>query len=195
MNFEDVIHALLFRRRNESPPDGRIARLDQGVYHVDYRDDPDHVYLVTVRQVPRIRLPLAAPVVVGEAGGVRALLVRVGVANHVEVTLDVEDSPAARAATEAYLAAEKVWADSSGPGIEPPAPPGADAFPRIPISVTDDVGTEYRFAGGSGGGPATPWRMHRDFRPPPPPDARRLTVHFPAGEREFPLPDRCQPAD
>ncbi len=193
MNFEDAIDGILAggRRRNNS--DRMLVRLDQGVYHVDYREDPDHAYLVTIQRVPRIRLPLPAPILAGEVNGVRALLVQVSVANHVEVTLGAEDTPATRATTEAYLAAERAWADTPGPDVHPPTSPGAEAFPHLPIAVTDDRGTAYRISGGSGGGPETPWRMHWDFRPAPPPDARRLTIRFPAGEVELPLPVRANP--
>lgn len=192
MNFEDAVEGLFGRHDRRRPlPNRSMHRLDQGVFHFDFRDDdPDNVYLVTVERVPRVRLPLEPPVVVGEVDGVRALLVRVSVANHVEVTLDAEDSPRTRTLTEAYLAAEAVWVNASGPDQHPPESPGAERFLHLLISVTDDAGTEYHMSSGSGGGSDTPWRMHWDFLPVPPPQARRLTIHFPAGEVEFALPPR-----
>ncbi|WP_436533611.1 hypothetical protein [Actinoplanes sp. HUAS TT8] len=185
MDFEDAIHALLFRRPGEFRPNSTTTRLEQGVYHADFHDDPDNVYLVTVRQVPRVTLPLDGPVVVGEAGGVRALLVKVALANHVEVTLDAEDSPAARATADERRAAWLAWAEQ--PGGDPPSWPG-EVFMHFPIAVTDDLGTVYRFTTGAGGGEDTPWRSHRNFLPVPPPQARRLTIGFPAGEIELALP-------
>ncbi|MEU8333639.1 hypothetical protein AB0J14_37640 [Micromonospora arborensis] len=59
---EDVINALLFRQPKWSPSAGSsVERLGNGEFHVDYHD-PDHVYLVTVRHIPRVRLPLEHPV-------------------------------------------------------------------------------------------------------------------------------------
>ncbi|MFI1994763.1 hypothetical protein [Actinoplanes sp. NPDC020271] len=198
MNFQEALDALFERPRRRTVAHRSMTRLDHdrlvdgsAALHVDFHeDDPDHVYLITVERVPRVRLPLPAPVVAAEIGGVRALLVRVSIANHVEVTLDAEDTPRTRATTEGYRAAVTAWAESTGPDRQPPTSPGATTFPHVPITVTDDAGTEYRRTGGSGGGPETPWRMHWDFRPVPPPEARRLTIRFPAGETIFTLPGR-----
>jgi len=59
--------------------------LADGVVHVDYAD-PDHVFLVTVTQVPRVHLPTGDPVV-ADLDGVPVRLVDVELANHVTIAL------------------------------------------------------------------------------------------------------------
>ncbi|GAA2361464.1 hypothetical protein [Dactylosporangium salmoneum] len=180
---EDVIRALLFRRPGVEPePRARsVERLDDGTFHVDYHD-PDHVYLVTVRQIPRVRLPLERPAPVGQVGGVRAELVQVSLANHIEVVLDAEPGPPREAALDAYLTSYGQWAERAEPGSPPPPQPG-EQFGRIALAVSDDSGTAYRLASGQLGGTGMEWTVRWLFRPTPPVTARRLTLDFtsPAG--------------
>jgi hypothetical protein len=66
----------------------------------------------------------------------------------------------------------------------------AEAFMGIPVSISDDAGTEYRSATGQAGGDGAAWQVRWDFLPVPPPEARRLTLRFPAGEIGISLPAR-----
>ncbi|KAB1913466.1 hypothetical protein [Micromonospora sp. AMSO31t] len=176
-DLEDVIRALFRPPGSESVPRaGSVDRLDNGTFHVDYHDS-DHVYLVTVRQVPRIRLPLARPVLVGRVAGVRAELVQVSVANHIEVRLDAEPGPPRETALRHYLASYQQWEERAEHGAPPPPWP-AEQFKRISLAVSDDVGTPYRLISGQLGGMGTEWALHWGFRPPPPATARRLTLDF-----------------
>ncbi|MEV8518149.1 hypothetical protein [Dactylosporangium sp. NPDC051484] len=196
-DLEGVIRALLFQRpRAESEPVSRsVERLDDGAFHVDYHD-PDHVYLVTVRQIPRIRLPLECPLIVGEVDGVRAELVQVSLANHIEVTLDAEQGPSREAALNDYKTSFKRWAARAGRGSPPPSP--GEQFGRITLAISDDSGTPYRLASGEFGGTETECSAWWGFRPTPPKIARHLTLDFtsPAGTSvrvNLPLPpfDDC----
>lgn len=175
---EDVIRALLFRRPRAEPEPlaGSVERLDDGAFHVDYHD-PDHVYLVTVRQVPRIRLPLERPVLVGEVAGVRAELVQVSLANHIEVTLDAEHAPPRETALSDYMALYRQWEERAERGSPPPPQPG-EQFGRIAVTISDDLGTRYRRASGEFGGMGTEWVVRWLFRPTPPATARRLMLDF-----------------
>ncbi|WBB68830.1 hypothetical protein [Micromonospora sp. WMMD812] len=192
-DLEDVIESLLFRPGRPEPLSvaRSVERLDDGTFHVDY-DDADHVYLVTVRQVPRLQLPVERPLPVGEVAGVGAQLVRVAVANHVEVTLDAEPGAARAAATSDFTARHARWEAEAAPGTAPPPWP-AEQFGRITITLSDDVGTRYRVASGQDGGPGTEWTVRRSFRPTPPVTARRLTLDFssptgPSVRVDLPLP-------
>ncbi|MFC6019826.1 hypothetical protein ACFP2T_26920 [Plantactinospora solaniradicis] len=189
-----VIRSLLFSRSMEpSPVASSVERLDDGTFHVDYHD-PDHVYLVTVRQVPRIRIPLEQTVLVGEVAGVRAELVQVSLANHVEVVLDAEQGPSREAASDDFAAAYRRWEEQAEPGAPPPWP--GEQFGNVALAVSDDIGTAYHLVSGQTGGMGTEWEVRWSFRPTPPATAGRLTLDFtpPAGESvrvELPLP----PAD
>lgn len=186
-----VIRSLLFRHSGEPEPVTRsVERLDDGTFHVDF-DDPEHVYLVTVREVPRIRLPLEHPVLVGEVDGVRAELLRVSLANHVEVVLGAEQGPSREAASTDFAAAYRQWEEQVEPGAPPPWP--GERLGTTALVVSDDVGTPYRLASGQTGGEGTEWEVRWGFRPTPPATARRLTLDFTpsAGESvriELPLP-------
>ncbi|MFG2045237.1 hypothetical protein [Dactylosporangium sp. NPDC048998] len=197
-DLEGVIRALLLRRpwAEPEPVSRSVERLDDGTFHVDYHD-PDHVYLVTVRQIPRIRLPLERPLIVGEVDGVRAELLQVSLANHIEVTLDAEQGPPRGAALNDYATSFKRWAERAGHGSPPPPSPG-EQFRRIALAISDDSGTPYRLASGQFGGTGTECLAWWGFRPTPPEIARRLTLDFtsPAGTSvrvNLPLPpfDDC----
>lgn len=65
---------------------------------------------------------------------------------------------------------------------------------RLPLSITDDVGTSYQACGRSAGGTGMAWRSEWRFEPGVPREARRLTVAIDGadGERhaqELALPD------
>lgn len=172
---EDVIDDL-FRRSKELPRGRHVERLDQGTYHLDYHDS-DRVYLLTVRQVLRVRLPFERPYVVGEVDGVRAQLVQVAVANHVEVALDAEQGPARQAALANYVACFEEWAQRGDREGWPPRCP-AERFAVLRPHVSDDIGTPYRFASGQAGGTGTEWEATWRFLPAPPVEARLLTLRF-----------------
>jgi hypothetical protein len=67
---------------------------------------------------------------------------------------------------------------------DPPEQPGA-VLNRIPLVVTDDVGTAYRSNGRSAAGTGTAWRGEWCLEPGVPADARLLTVRLdvPGGSR------------
>jgi hypothetical protein len=178
-DLEDVIRALLFRHpgAESAPPASRsVERLGDGAFHVDYHD-PDHVYRVTVHQVPRIRLPFERPAFVGEAAGVRAELVQVSLANHIEVMLDAEQGSPREVALNHYMASYRQWEERAEHRSPPPEWP-AELFRRVALAVTDDSGTPYRLASGQLGGTGTEWTVWWRFLPTPPVTARRLTLEF-----------------
>lgn len=170
-NLDDVTESLFFPRRADPWPTREVSRLEDGSYNVDY-GDPDHVFLVTVSQVPRIRLPLDGRPVVGSVGGVRAELVQVTVANVIEVTVDAEPG----APRSDFQSRYDEWVARGVAEAAPPWP--AEQFLTLPIEVSDDVGTHYAFAFGGAGGAGTEWQARWSFRPPPPAEARRLTLRF-----------------
>ncbi|MEV1328621.1 hypothetical protein AB0J20_03480 [Micromonospora costi] len=178
---EDVIRSLLFRRPSEPPPAGSVERLADGTFHLDHHD-PDHVYLLTVREVPRVPLPVEGPTEVGEFDGVRAHLVRVALANHVEVTLDAEPGPARETASRDFAIRYEEWGRRADG--DPPPPWPAERFRRLVPGLSDDTGTAYRLASGQAGGTGTEWEVRWSFLPTPPPAARRLTLRFSPGGGE-----------
>jgi hypothetical protein len=122
-------------------------------------------------------LPLERPVFVGEVAGVRAELVQVSLANHIEVTLDAEQGPARETALNGYLAAYRQWEERAERGSPPPQWP-AERFGAIALALSDDRGTPYRLASGQLGGMGTEWTARWLFRPTPPVTAHRLTLDF-----------------
>ncbi|MCO7220745.1 hypothetical protein [Klenkia sp. PcliD-1-E] len=151
--------------------------LDPGLVHADF-SDPDHVFLVTVRQVPRQRLLDEPRDVLRTPGGLVIRLLQVEVANHVTVTVSAA-GPVADAAAAGYRAALDAW--EVAPGGEPPAFP-AEGFSPSQVQLRDDVGTRYAWTSAETGHPEDPWRYVLRSRPTPPPDARRLTVRLVDGE-------------
>jgi hypothetical protein len=145
-------------------------------YHLDY-SDPDHVFRLTLRRVPRIRLPLGEPPLVRTVDGVAVVLASVGLANHVEVRLDALPGPARDAATSAFRQTMDAWSQAAAvdPSLDHPPWP-SDAYMWLPVEVSDDAGTTYRFDVGNSGGDGTEWVAERRYRPVPPPEASALTV-------------------
>jgi hypothetical protein len=175
----EVVNSL-FGPRNRPPRGRTVQSLGDGMVHVEYPGD-DYVYLVTVQQVPRTVLPLERPIAVGEAQGVPVQLVRVAVANHVEVTLDAASGPARDAALAAFEEVYRRWERDDGRGRPPSWP--AEHLALIPITVSDDLGTVYRREAGEAGGRGTEFRSRWNFLPVPPAAAAELTLRFtpPAG--------------
>ncbi|MDP8909117.1 MAG: hypothetical protein M3N47_08365 [Chloroflexota bacterium] len=58
---------------------------------------------------------------------------------------------------------------------DPPQEPGARLL-DMGLTLTDDVGTEYRWTGGAAGGSATEWRLEAAFEPGIPADAGKLIL-------------------
>ena len=56
------------------------------------------------------------------------------------------------------------------------SPPRDDWSPFPPVTVADDVGTEYRYTSGGGFGHASALRGDTMFVPAPPPSASILTI-------------------
>jgi hypothetical protein len=192
-DFQTVVDSLFSARSRQTPftPRSRCT-LREGVYHLDYHDD--HVYVVTIQQIPRVRLPIDPPVTVANIDGVAIQLVGVSYANHVEVVLDAEPGPERDAQLEGFWTAWQQWADRAD--IEQPGPSWpATALTQIVITIGDDAGTDYRFAWGEAGGMDTAYQNAMAFTPGPPPEARTLTITFAAPEQapvtvEVPLPPR-----
>ena len=174
-------------RQRLRPGSGRRTLLTEGVVHVDY-DDPEHVFLVTVSQVPRVHLPTGAPRV-AELGGVEVRLVDVELANHVSIVL-TGTGPVADQQARQHAAAFDAWAATAADGRDDDRPEWpASRLLDVRYTVTDDVGTVYRLASGEAGGDDHPWRSVWRHLPTPPPDARQLRVVFAGGPVvELPLP-------
>lgn len=69
-------------------------------------------------------------------------------------------------------------ADGPDSDVPPSKMPGVIVFERITTRITDDVGTEYRCAGGRVAGGGTEWDATWFFQPAPPPGARALRFEF-----------------
>lgn len=61
---------------------------------------------------------------------------------------------------------------------DPPQMPGVAVFDQIGIQLTDDLGTEYRRAGGKVAGDGTEWDALWVYVPSPPQNARTLRIEF-----------------
>jgi hypothetical protein len=162
--------------------DRSAFRAAPGVLHLDYGED-EGVFLVTVQQVPRIRLPLGAPVHVATVDGVGIALVSVALANHVEVRLDALPGPRQAELTGAFEAEHGAWAAAAQPDAMPPPWP-AESCTALGIAVADDVGTAYVRAFGQAGGDGTPCETRATFRPQPPDEATSLILTFTAPDAE-----------
>jgi hypothetical protein len=179
---EDVVGDLLHHPRDDGAPPPctrtmeRLDRMDSRVapagLHLDYGDG-DRVFLVTVREVPRVPLALDGAVGLGDIDGVEVALVSVAVANHVEVGLDALPGPVRNERTRLFEAARSVWETAASP-VPPPWP--AEALGPPEIELSDDVGTDYRRVSGETGGEGSPWASLWRFLPRPPEAAGSLTL-------------------
>ncbi len=61
---------------------------------------------------------------------------------------------------------------------DPPAMPGVALFERITARLTDDLGTEYRWAGGKVAGDGTEWKSMWVYVPAPPQAAQTVRIEF-----------------
>jgi hypothetical protein len=167
-------------------------RVTPGTLHLDYGDD-DRVFLVTVREIPRLRLALDDAVAVGEIDGVGVALVSVAVANHVEVRIDASPGPVRDQRTRLFQAARAAWETAAQPGTMPPPWP-AETLMSLAIEVSDDVATDYRRVFAQAGGEDSPWASVWQFLPCPPEAAGRLNLALTVGEEtvevDLELPDR-----
>jgi hypothetical protein len=185
---EDVVGELWPGRRDAVPPsagDPSIARLDlmdprvpRATLHLDYGDG-DHVFLVTIREVPRVPLTLDQAVRVGDIDGVEVALASVAIANHVEIGLDALPGPIRNERTHLFQAARASWEAAAQPGSVPPPWPAESLRPLV-IGLSDDVGTDYRHVSGESGGEDTPWAAIWRFLPRPPEAAGQLRLAFTA---------------
>ncbi|RKS73731.1 hypothetical protein CLV35_2219 [Motilibacter peucedani] len=162
--------------RHDPPPNSSRELLADGLVHADF-DDPDWVYLVQVTQVPRVRLSVPESVV-GHVEGADVYLVTASVANHLTLEL-IGREPAGEPILSEYVAASATWHEtfSRDDPVDPPRWP-AERLTEVSMTVTDDRGTAYRLGSAQAGGEDAPWRYIARFRPPTPPDARTLHLHF-----------------
>ncbi|MEJ5947007.1 hypothetical protein WDZ17_17065 [Pseudokineococcus basanitobsidens] len=165
------------------PPLQYQELLAPGVVHVDYAD-PDHVFRVTVEQVERRRLTVPATA----AAQLADITVRVSaVTADTHLSLHLEGTGAAADAVAAeHQRAFQSWENSYRPGTPMAAPPAwpADRLMReVRVHVSDDVGTNYRFASGEAGGHDNPWKALRRYLPAPPPDATALDLVLAVADR------------
>jgi hypothetical protein len=108
-------------------------------------------------------------------------LIRVAVANHVEVILDAAPGPARDAALAAFGEGYRRWQRDDDQGRAPVWP--AEQLATISMTVVDDLGTVYRRESGEAGGHGTGFRSRCNFLPTPSAAAGWLTLRFtpPAG--------------
>lgn len=185
--------ALFSAGTRETAVSRHMQLLEEGLVHVDYGDE-DHVFLVRVDEVPRVRLPVPSPRRLAEVlPGLWAELVEVSVANHVRVRLAAEDGPVKQAMEVRYAEDFKTWAGATGgePPVQSPSWP-AEAIMRLEVGLADDLGTSYQWSSGQAGGERDVWLAERLFRPLPPAAARRLILTYtldgqPAGRTDVPL--------
>jgi len=167
------------RRRLQVPFFSRrrsYSWLGPGAYHLDYGDE-DHVFLLTVQQIPRRRLGPPQPLEVGSIDGLTVLLVAVIVDTYVHVHLEIAESERRRELLEEYEKDFERWASVRHNEAMPPMQPG-ERLMRTAISVSDDVGTSYSCGSGQAGGSGTEWVGRRSIPPAPPASAHRLTVRL-----------------
>jgi hypothetical protein len=74
--------------------------------------------------------------------------------------------------------AERFKAAGSDQTEKPPPMPGVAVFERLTGVLSDDVGTEYRRAGGQAAGSGTDWDARWIYTPAPPAEARTLRFEF-----------------
>ncbi len=154
-------------------------RVDSGSYQLDYGDD-EHVFLLTVQQVPRRTLRPPQPVRVGQIEGLVVNLTGVVIDNLVHVHLDVPSSPRSTRLVRDHDADFEKWVADlpRRPGVHPPHQPAAQVLLPVAISLRDDVATTYTRAAKTAGGTGTEWHAEHMFLPAPPATARRLSIRL-----------------
>lgn len=157
-------------------PRRSATRLQPGLWHLDYRDD-EHVYLLSVQQVPRRRLGPEQPLPLGSIDGVEIALTGVVTDNYVHVQIAGLPGQRRDELARQHEQAFNDWAlrRSTGQDGEPPAQPG-ERLMRVRVSLTDELGTAYAWAGGKAGGSGTEWLSSQALLPVPPPAAHQLHI-------------------
>jgi hypothetical protein len=145
-----------------------------GIYRLVH-GDPEEVFVMTVREVPRRRLGPDAPLVIGELEGVTARVTGLVIDTHVHVDLDVAQSSRRDELLEQYRAEFEAWVPAAKTGAAPPPQPG-NRLARVEIELGDDAGTEYVQVMGQSGGTGTEWLAQKSYLPVPPDHARQLTL-------------------
>lgn len=154
----DVTNWVVSGKRVAQSP-SMAERLAEGVIHLDY-GDPGKVYLVTVQAVRRLCLPIVPSETLAKFGDTYAELVRIEVANHLTVVLEMRFAKDLAAAT--VMISESGWL--------------GDGLADLTIDIRDNLGTRYRFVSGESGGDDNPTRALRRFLPLPPPSVSRLVI-------------------
>lgn len=159
-------------------------RIEAGSYRVEYEQDPDQVFLVTVRAVPRVRLYRDGPALVGDIVDVPVDLIAVTRTDRLDVVLQGRDCATRETWDADYEGKFADWARRPAPRDDPPQMPGV-ALMELSIELGDDVGTTYRPRGATAAGSDSPWTAVRHFEPAPPPTAHLLVLTFtsPSGRR------------
>ncbi len=110
------------------------------------------------------------------------MLRRVDVGAEVVVHVDARRNAHTDALDAGFMAAIAEWAavasELRSRGERPPNPPAqpGELLATMTLSLTDDVGTTYRWNGSQAAGTGTEWNAIWRFVPAPPPDATQLWV-------------------
>lgn len=180
LNIDQIAGALLSVGPHGPAPisGGRSTdRIEAGSYRVEYELEPDQIFLVRVRAVPRVLLYRDAPTHVGDIAGVPVDLVSVVGTDRLDIQVQGRDCATRETLDADFEGKFADWAQSPAPRVDPPQMPGV-ALMELSIVLSDDVGTTYHPRGGEAAGSASPWTAVRHFEPAPPPTANLLVLVF-----------------
>ncbi len=131
--------------------------------------------------MPRALLAPLQPLV--DVDGVTVVLTAVELWTHkVVIHLQAASSPRRDELDAEHRAAFARWTERAeaarAAGDEPPWPPphGGALHMGLPLTLSDDAGTDYVSRGTQGGGTGTEWLSRWEFAPGVPDGATRLTV-------------------
>jgi len=166
--------------------------LGDGLVHVDY-SEPGQVFLVQVMRIPRVPLLDDAKQLGVLHDGIEVWLTGISVDNFVTVTLEGRGA-AADSALQNYRDERTSWelhAVKYQPDARPLAWP-AERLRTASLTLTDDVGTDYRIDSGQTGGDGREWVDASQYRPTPRSEATTLQLAARVGSSlttlDVPLP-------
>lgn len=169
---------MLIRREDdvsEGGPPTHLEVLADDTVQADF-EDPDHVYLVTVTQVPRVHLQVP-DVVLADIDGALVHLAGIQLAHYLTVVLEGRGPEAERQLRD-HREQYRQWSEHARGRNAGPAPDWPAEQLSRQLRVSDDLGTEYHVLSGSSGGEGKEWLAVHNVLPRPPSGATVIHLHY-----------------
>jgi hypothetical protein len=152
-----------------------IRRLTNESCRVDYHD-PDAVFIVSVRRIPRLHLGPEQPIPLGAVDGLEVQVTAVVVDDEVTVHLSFANDDRRKVLEAEFLSLREGASVHLIAGGSPVPDELVQNLSSVTLLLSDDAGTDYRRTAGAFGGSGSEFEGFWSFDPAPPPDAQHVHV-------------------